>query len=105
MLRVLRVEDDVRLEVEDLLEVASVISRMLPIREGSDFRNQMWATGEASVMCPIRSRRTFDWITSTPHFSQTTPRCFMRLYLPHVALVILDRAEDLRAEEDRRAPA
>jgi hypothetical protein len=57
---------------------------MLPIREGSDFRNQMWATGVARVMCPIRSRRTFDWITSTPHFSHTTPRCFMRLYLPQL---------------------
>ncbi len=22
-------------------------------------------------------------VTSVPHFSQTTPRCFMRLYLPH----------------------
>jgi len=33
---------------------------------------------------PIRSRRTFDWITSTPHFSQTIPRCFIRLYLPQL---------------------
>jgi serine/threonine protein kinase len=31
---------------------------------------------------PIRSRRTFCSVTSTPHFSQTTPRYFMRLYLP-----------------------
>ena len=61
-----------------------VISRMFPIREGSDFRNQMCATGDARVMCPIRSRRTLLWITSTPHFSQTTPRCFMRLYLPQL---------------------
>jgi hypothetical protein len=22
-------------------------------------------------------------VTSTPHLSQITPRCFMRLYLPH----------------------
>ncbi|RLR54087.1 hypothetical protein CKA49_37230, partial [Pseudomonas aeruginosa] len=22
-------------------------------------------------------------VTSTPHFSQITPRCFKRLYLPH----------------------
>ncbi len=51
----------------------------LPIRLGRLFRNQMWATGAASVMCPIRSRRTFDWMTSTPHFSQTTPRCFILL--------------------------
>src|SRR5262247_1162018 len=31
----------------------------------------------------MRSRRTFDFVTSTPHLSQTTPRCFIRLYLPH----------------------
>jgi hypothetical protein len=42
----------------------------------------MWATGAASSMWPMRSRRTLDWITSTPHLSHTTPRCFMRLYLP-----------------------
>src|SRR5437868_15373084 len=33
-------------------------------------------------MWPRRSRRTFAWVTSTPHLSQITPRCFMRLYLP-----------------------
>ena len=51
--------------------------------DGSDFRNQMCAVGEASSMWPIRSRRTLVWVTSTPHFSQMTPRCFRRLYLPH----------------------
>jgi hypothetical protein len=54
------------------------------MRLGSDLSSQMWATGVARVMCPSRSRRTLDWITSTPHFSQTTPRCFMRLYLPQL---------------------
>src|SRR5215204_318890 len=34
-------------------------------------------------MWPRRSRRTRDNVTSTPHLSQITPRCFMRLYLPH----------------------
>ena len=53
------------------------------MRLGSDFRNQMCATGEASSIWPMRSRRTFDSVTSTPHFSQTMPRYFMRLYLPH----------------------
>src|ERR1700689_1803051 len=33
-------------------------------------------------MWPRRSRRTFERVTSTPHLSQMTPRCFMRLYLP-----------------------
>ena len=40
-------------------------------------------TGVASVMWPRRSRRTLACVTSTPHFSQMTPRCFIRLYLPH----------------------
>ena len=31
----------------------------------------------------MRSRRTFVCVTSTPHFSQTTPRCLRRLYFPH----------------------
>jgi hypothetical protein len=53
------------------------------MRDGSDFRNQICATGAASSICPIRSRRTFDTVTSTPHFSQTMPLYFIRLYLPH----------------------
>ena len=61
----------------------SVMSSTMPMREGSDFRNQMCATGLASSMWPMRSRRTLDSVTSTPHFSQITPRCFSRLYLPH----------------------
>ena len=53
------------------------------MRLGSDFRNQICATGEASSIWPMRSRRTFCTVTSTPHFSQTMPLYFMRLYLPH----------------------
>ena len=53
------------------------------MRDGSDFRNQMWATGAASWMWPMRSRRTLASVTSTPHFSQIRPLYFMRLYLPH----------------------
>ncbi len=52
------------------------------MRVGSPLKNQTWLTGVASAMCPIRSRRTFACVTSTPHLSQTTPRCFIRLYLP-----------------------
>ncbi len=62
----------------------SVISNITPIRDGSDFKNQICAQGAAKVMCPIRSRRTRDKVTSTPHFSHTTPRCFKRLYLPQI---------------------
>ena len=59
------------------------MSNKSPMRDGSDFRNQMWATGEASSTWPIRSRRTFASVTSTPHFSHVIPLYFMRLYLPH----------------------
>ena len=59
------------------------MSTIRPMRDGSDLRNQMCATGAASWMWPMRSRRTFCSVTSTPHFSQVTPRYFMRLYLPH----------------------
>ena len=61
-----------------------VRSSRLPILLGRLFRNQMCETGVASSMCAMRSRRTLDWMTSTPHFSQMTPRCFMRLYLPQL---------------------
>ncbi len=53
------------------------------MREGSDLRNQMWATGAASSIWPMRSRRTRESVTSTEHFSQMIPLYFMRLYLPH----------------------
>ena len=52
------------------------------MRLGSPLKNQTWETGQASSMWPMRSRRTLDCVTSTPHLSQITPRCFMRLYLP-----------------------
>ena len=60
-----------------------VISNIKPIRDGKDLKYQICATGQANSMCPMRSRRTLEIVTSTPHFSHTTPRCFKRLYLPH----------------------
>src|SRR5690606_32767400 len=56
-----------------------VMSRNRPMRDGRDLRNQIWATGLASSMWPMRSRRTLARVTSTPHFSQTMPRCFKRM--------------------------
>ncbi|CFN65785.1 Uncharacterised protein [Bordetella pertussis] len=61
----------------------SVMSSTMPRRDGRLLRNQMCATGLASSIWPMRSRRTLATVTSTPHFSQITPRCFRRLYLPH----------------------
>ena len=46
------------------------------------FRNQMWATGTASSMWPMRSRRTRAIVTSTPQRSHTTSLYLIRLYLP-----------------------
>ncbi len=53
------------------------------MRLGSPLKNQTCEQGLASSMWPSRSRRTFACVTSTPHLSQITPRCFMRLYFPH----------------------
>ena len=43
---------------------------------------QMWLTGAASSMWPMRSRRTLERVTSTPQRSQTMPLKRTRLYLP-----------------------
>ena len=61
----------------------SGMSSISAMREGSDFRNQMWATGAANSMWPMRSRRTRCKVTCTPHFSQMMSLYFIRLYLPH----------------------
>ena len=53
------------------------------MRLGRPLKNQTCEQGEASSIWPSRSRRTRLRVTSTPHLSQITPRCFMRLYLPH----------------------
>ena len=50
---------------------------------GRDFKNQICATGVARLMWPILSLLTFDFVTSTPHFSHIIPLNFIRLYLPH----------------------
>ncbi len=52
------------------------------MRDGSPLKNQTCEHGLARSMWPSRSRRTFACVTSTPHLSQITPRCFMRLYFP-----------------------
>ena len=62
----------------------SVTSNSRPILEGSDFKNQICATGAASSICPILSLLTLARVTSTPHFSHTTPLCFILLYLPQI---------------------
>ena len=58
------------------------ISIVNEILLGSDFKNQIWATGHAKSICPILSLLTLDLVTSTPHFSQIIPLNFILLYLP-----------------------
>ena len=42
----------------------------------------MCTTGADNSMCPMRSRRTFERVTSTPQRSQMIPLNRTRLYLP-----------------------
>ena len=51
-------------------------------RDGMVLKNQMCATGDTRLMWPMRSRRTRECVTSTPHFSQTMPLYFTPEYLP-----------------------
>ena len=48
---------------------------------GIPLKYQIWATGAASSICPILSRLTFDFVTSTPHLSHIIP-----LYVTDVVL-------------------
>ena len=57
-------------------------SRISPIRLGIPLKYQIWDTGAASSICPMRSRRTLAFVTSTPQRSQTTPLYLIFLYLP-----------------------
>src|SRR5947199_81242 len=79
------------------------MSSKWPMRLGSPLKNQTWLTGVASAMWPSRSRRTLAWVTSTPHLSQITPRCFMRLYLwdEHIDRLGQARGERRVALDDR----
>ena len=43
------------------------------MRDGTPLKNQMWQTGAASLMWPMRSRRTLARVTSTPQRSQMMP--------------------------------
>ncbi len=59
-----------------------LMSSRMPRRDGVPLKYQMWLTGLASWMWPMRSRRTFERVTSTPHLSQMMPLYRIRLYLP-----------------------
>ena len=69
------------------------------MRLGTPLRYQMWLTGVASSMWPIRSRRTLARVISTPQRSQIIPFEANALVLAAVALPVFGRPEDLLAEE------
>ena len=53
--------------------ILGVISSSRPILEGMPLKYQMWLTGAASSMWPMRSRLTLAFVTSTPQRSQILP--------------------------------
>ena len=59
------------------------ISSSVPSRLGIALKNQMWTTGAANSMCPMRLRRTRECVTLTPQRSHTMPLYFMPRYLLH----------------------
>ena len=58
------------------------MSSSVPRRDGMALKNQMWTTGAASSMWPMRLRRTRLCVTLTPQRSQIMPLYFMPRYLP-----------------------
>ena len=56
----------------------------VPMRLGMPLKYQIWLTGAASSMWPMRSRRTLALVTSTPHLSHLKPFQRVRLYLPQL---------------------
>ena len=75
------------------------MSSSRPMRLGSDFRNQMWATGAASSMWPMRSRRTLDERHFNAALLADDALVLHPLVLAAQALVVLDRPEDAGAEQ------
>ena len=75
------------------------MSSSRPMRDGSDFRNQMCATGAASSMWPMRSRRTLRQRHLDAALLADDALVLHALVLAAQALVVLDRPEDARAEQ------
>ena len=70
------------------------------MREGRDFRYQMWATGTRELDVPhALPAHLCNPSLPRPHFSQNDPPMLEALVLPAQALVVLVGAEYLCAEE------
>ena len=94
-----RVEDDVALAVEDLLEVLQRSCRGSSDARRQAFRNQMCATGVArlDVAQALAAHLRLDDLDAA--LFADDPPVLHALVLAAVALVVLDRTEDLRAEQ------
>ena len=90
--------EDVVLETGDRSRSFSVMSSRRPMREGSDFRNQIWARrGEldmAHALAPDLGERHLD-----AALLANDSLVLHALVLAAQALVVLHRAEDARAEQ------
>ena len=75
------------------------MSSSMPMRLGMPLKYQIWLTGAASSMWPMRSRRTLARVTSTPHLSQTDALVAHALVAAAVALPVLGGPEDALAEQ------
>lgn len=78
-----RLGDDIGFEVQHALDVTQGhVQHQADARrqrlEEPDVRDRR---GQVDVTHALATH--LGQVTSVPHFSQTTPRCFMRLYLPH----------------------
>ena len=75
------------------------MSSSVPRRLGMALKNQMWTTGAASSMWPMRLRRTRLCVTLTPQRSQIMPLYFMPAVLAAGAFPVLLGPEDALAEQ------
>ena len=73
--------------------------KRVPSRLGIALKNQMWTTGAASSIWPIRLRRTRLWVILTPQRSQINALVFHPAILSAGALPVFFGAENAFAEQ------
>jgi hypothetical protein len=81
---ILGIDDDIAVEIEHLLHILEGQIQQVADFAGQAFQKPDVGAGRGQFDVGHALPPTLDWMTSTPHFSQMTPRCFMRLYLPQL---------------------
>ena len=84
--------------VQDLFKVLQRDVQHVPDSTGNGLQNQMCATGDDRTMCPIRSRRTLDWITDTTLFTNNAA-VFRSLVSTTITLVVFYWAKDFGTKQ------